>query len=168
MLTGKYQNWKSCAAYPGWVPPWCWGSRSHCPGWGRRGRAGDPEPPSPRSRCTEQTGGCFHAATPSPELNNRGACLCVDICRPAGSSAPLRSHLIGVVPVLVQVIVGAVDGSKGSLHQVWTDVVRLLQVVDQVVVVLTGAHGSAHPDWSQASTFEHRLKVKCVNGKRWL
>ena len=54
--------------------------------------------------------------------------------------------LVGIVAVLLQVVVGAVDGSEGALHQVRADVVRLLQVVNQFVVVLPCTHRSPHCD----------------------
>lgn len=57
------------------------------------------------------------------------------------------AHLVGVVPVVVQVVVSAVDGAERLFHQVRADVVGLLQVVDQVVVVLAGTHCSTHPGW---------------------
>lgn len=57
-----------------------------------------------------------------------------------------RQVLVGAVPVAVQVVVPAVDGPKSLLHFLSADVLRPLQVVDEVVVVLTGAHGSPHGD----------------------
>lgn len=61
-------------------------------------------------------------------------------------------HLVGVVPVFIQVVVGPVDGPESSLHQICADVVSLLQVVDQVVVVLAGTNSSSHPDWRTSTT----------------
>ena len=55
-----------------------------------------------------------------------------------------RQVFVRVLFELLEVIVGAVHGPEGPLHQLGADVLRLLQVVYQLVVVLAGAHGAAH------------------------
>lgn len=56
----------------------------------------------------------------------------------------VQSIMGTVVPVANQVVVPAVDGPEGLLHVVRTDVLRLLQVVNQIIVVLPGAHCTPH------------------------
>lgn len=60
---------------------------------------------------------------------------------------PLLAHLVSVISVFIQVIVSAVYSSESPLHQVRADVVSLLQVVNQIVVVLTGTYSSTHVDY---------------------
>lgn len=62
------------------------------------------------------------------------------------------AHLVSIIPVFIQVIVSPIDSSKSPLHQVWADVVSLLQVVNQVIIVLTSTHSSTHLDWRHRQT----------------
>lgn len=69
----------------------------------------------------------------------------------------VQSIMGTVVPVANQVVVPAVDGPEGLLHVVRTDVLRLLQVVNQIIVVLPGAHRTPH---GEKETVEQKAGAK--------
>ena len=90
---------------------------------------------------------CYHITMNCSESATPFSCRGSAVSQGSIALTSHTSHLVCVLPVLIKVVVGAVNGSEGPLHQARADVVGLLQVVNQLVVVLSGAHCSAHLAW---------------------
>lgn len=75
-----------------------------------------------------------------------------------------RQVLIGTVPIAVQIIVAAVYGPKRLLHFFSANVLSFLQVIDEVIVVLPGAHSSPHDEKEKGhkrAEVVHRMSDAC-------
>ena len=55
-----------------------------------------------------------------------------------------RQVFVGTVPITIQIVVTPVYGPKSLLNFLCANILSLLQVINEIVIVLSGAHSSPH------------------------